>query len=216
MKFPTIAIIDYGMGNLRSVSKALEIVGANVKVTGDPRVISAAAGIVFPGVGSFRPAMNFIKNSGLKGVILDAIDRSVPFLGLCLGFQLLFSLSEEHGRSRGLNVIPGDVVEFDRSMKDEGESVKVPHMGWNRVSIARKELKKTMFKGIPDRSYFYFVHSYYAKPTEKDAIAGITEYGRPFCSAVVLGNTWGCQFHPEKSGEKGLTLLKNFVREVKQ
>lgn len=216
MRSSKIAVIDYGMGNLRSVGKALELAGGNVEVTGDPRVIGSAAGVVFPGVGSFRPAMDFLRKSGLKDVMLDAIDRSVPFLGLCLGFQLLFSLSEERGRSRGLNVVPGDVVEFDRSMKDDGRPVKVPHMGWNRVAIARKELKKSMFKDIPDRSYFYFVHSFYAKPSANDAVAGITEYGRPFCSAVALENTWGCQFHPEKSGAIGLQLLKNFVREVKK
>ncbi len=207
-------MIDYGMGNLRSVAKALEQVGAQVEVTGDPRAIGAAAGVVFPGVGSFRPAMDFLKKSGLRGSIAEAIDRSVPFLGLCLGFQLLFSLSEEHGRSRGLNIIPGKVVQFDRSLKDEGEPVKVPHMGWNQVAIAREELRKTMFKGIPDNSYFYFVHSFYAEPGSRDAVAGMTGYGIPFCSAVALGPTWGCQFHPEKSGEKGLKLLENFLREV--
>lgn len=214
MKKPEIAVIDYSMGNLRSVGKALELVGADVVVSGDPARIRAAQAAVFPGVGSFGAAVRYLRKQGLKDTIAEVIERGSPFLGLCLGFQLLFDTSEEEGMHDGLGIIPGKVVRFDFKGKNAG--LKVPHMGWNRVQAANSGIKKKMFKGIPDGSWFYFVHSYYGKPESRKAVAATTEYGIPFCSAVVIGNAWACQFHPEKSGANGLKLLKNFVEEVKK
>lgn len=212
MKRPEIAVIDYGMGNLRSVAKALELAGAKANVTSLPGDVARAQAVVFPGVGSFGPAVRNIERIGLKESLNEAIRMGKPFLGICLGFQLLFDSSEENRSSRGLGVIPGRVVKFGRSTKGSaGRALKVPHMGWNRVTVNRKN--SAMFAGIADRSFFYFVHSYYGYPQEKNAVAGSTEYGVRFCSAVAAGNVWGCQFHPEKSGDTGLKLLKNFVKE---
>ena len=215
MATPSIAVIDYGMGNLRSVGKALELVGAQVLVTDRPQEIKKASAVVFPGVGSFGPAIAYIKQRGIDEAILEAIEEDKPFLGLCLGFQLLFDSSEENGTRKGLGVIPGKVLKFDFKTKKLSK-LKVPHMGWNSIRQQDTAEARRMFKGIPDNSYFYFVHSFYGKPKEGKAVAGKTEYGIPFCAAVASGRTWACQFHPEKSGSKGLRLLKNFVEEAKK
>jgi len=198
-----IAIIDYGMGNLRSVSKALESVGAKVKVTNSLKDINSADGIVLPGVGAFQRAMRNLTKLGISSAILKAIKDKKPFLGICLGLQLLFTESEEHGLHKGLDIIKGKVKRF-------GPGLKVPHMGWNQV-----KLKKTpLFEGVPDNSYFYFVHTYCVEPEEKSVIAGITGYGKSFVSAVNKGNVWGLQFHPEKSSRLGLKILEGFYRYV--
>jgi imidazole glycerol-phosphate synthase subunit HisH len=208
MKKPLIAVIDYEMGNLRSVSKALELVGARTIVTSSGRAIESADAAVFPGVGAFGPALKQIKNAGIYDSVLKTVDSGKPFLGLCLGFQMLFDSSSEGGKYSGMGVIPGKVVRF-------GGGMIVPHMGWNSITSV-PAARKTMFRGIPDNSYFYFVHSYFGRPAEKDSVAGVTRYGSPFCSAVISGRVWGCQFHPEKSGKNGLRLLSNFINEVKK
>ena len=198
------------MGNLRSVAKALEKAGAETCVTASPDEIRAADAVVFPGVGAFGAALEHLKKSKLLTVIEETIARDKPFLGLCLGFQLLFDHSTEDGNHAGLGIIPGAVKRFSFAKK---KGLKVPHMGWNNV-IVSPTAARTMFKGIPQNTYFYFVHSYYGIPKKKADTAGTTVYGIPFCAAVVRGNVWGCQFHPEKSSTMGLQLLKNFVQKA--
>lgn len=207
MKKPVIAVIDYGMGNLRSVSKALEKAGASAVVTSSKNAAASADAIVLPGVGSFGPAMKNLENSGFDKTITRAVGAGKPFLGLCLGFQMLFDKSFEDGVHKGLGILPGKVLRF-------GTSLKVPHMGWNNVSPEKTQSAARMFDGIPKDSYFYFVHSYYAVPSGSSAAAGTTRYAVNFCSAAARDRIWGCQFHPEKSGSLGLKLLRNFVREV--
>lgn len=210
---PKIALIDYGMGNLRSVGKALELAGAEVIVTSNKKTIENSDALVLPGVGSFGPAIKYLRRMGLDETVINQVDKGRPYLGLCLGFQFLFGLSEEEGRHRGFNLVKGKVKKFDfSSFKNNTKKLKIPHMGWNRVKAHSGA--EAMFKGIPDKSYFYFVHSYYAVPDEKKITAGTTDYGIDFCSAVKKDNMWGCQFHPEKSGEIGIRLLKNFIKEV--
>ena len=202
-----IAVIDCGLGNLRSVSKALEDAGAQTKVTGNPKDIVSAEAVVLPGVGAFYRGMENLEKSGLAPAILQSIQKDKPFLGICLGLQLLFSESEEHGISKGLDVIKGKVKKFP-------SSVKIPHMGWNDVKLKIKNEKLKIFKNIPNNSYFYFDHSYYVEPEDKNIVIATTEYGKGFASAVNKGNVWGVQFHPEKSSDLGLKILKNFVKSI--
>lgn len=197
---PKVAIIDIGAGNLMSISKALEHLGAKVNVTSDEREMQAADAAVLPGVGAFYDAMKEINH--LKNVIKDMGDR--PLLGICLGLQLLFKESEEGGLHQGLGILNGRVVRFI------GE-VKVPHMGWNSVKIIRNS---SLLRGIENESYFYFVHSYYAVP-EEDIATGVTSYGLNFPSVIEKDNICATQFHPEKSGKAGLKLLENFLEMVK-
>ena len=200
-----IAIIDYGMGNLRSVAKALEAAGAaDVRITSDPKIISQADKIVLPGVGAFKEAMRELRRLGLIKAIKDNIFKK-PFLGICLGLQLLFSESEEGGKVKGLGIFPGIVKRFP-------DKLKVPHMGWNQVRITNHESRITNFRNIPDNAFFYFCHSYYVVPKDKRLIAAVTDYGKDFVSAIAKDNLFACQFHPEKSQESGLRLLKNFAR----
>ncbi|MBN1823713.1 MAG: imidazole glycerol phosphate synthase subunit HisH [Endomicrobiales bacterium] len=213
MKLPEIAVIDYGMGNLRSVAKALERAGAKAVVTSDARKVLASSGVVFPGVGAFGPAKKNIDKHGMAESIRGTVAAGKPFLGLCLGFQLLFERSCEDGTHGGFGVIPGEVNRFGYS--GASRRLKVPHMGWNRVFLKNRDGSR-MFKGIPDKTYFYFVHSYYGVPSDKSWVSGVTEYGKWFCSAVEKENVWACQFHPEKSSANGLKILKNFVNEVKK
>ena len=197
-----IAVIDYGMGNLRSVSKALESVGAKVEVTNDAKVIRKARAIVLPGVGAFHQGMQNLKALGFIDLIREAVDEEKFLLGICLGFQLLFEESEEHGTHPGLGLLKGRVKRL------EGP-VKIPHMGWNKITIkARRE--PDIFKGIPDGSYFYFVHSYYALPEDENLIASTTTYAIEFASSIAQGRLWAVQFHPEKSYKLGLKILENF------
>ena len=202
-----IAIIDYQVVNLRSIQKAFEQFGASVEVTSDPDRIRRADRVVLPGVGAFRAGMEQLTRLGLEAVVREVIDAGTPFLGICLGMQLLMTESEEFGRHRGLNVIPGRVVRFP-SEGPEMAGLKVPHMGWNAVSIRRR---RDPLVGIPDQGYFYFVHSYYVVPDDSAVIAGETTYGVRFASVLVWKNVVACQFHPEKSQVLGLELLRRFA-----
>jgi glutamine amidotransferase len=202
-----IAIIDYGMGNLRSVQKGFEKVGFEAVVTADPRVVLEADKIVLPGVGAFPDCMRNLEQGGFVEPLLKVLQDGRPFLGICLGLQLLFTESEEFGVHKGLNVIPGRVVRFPEGMTEGGEELKVPHMGWNQISIKRRP---PTLQGIEDGSNFYFVHSYYVQPEDISVVATTTDYGIEFCSSIWKDNIVATQFHPEKSQEKGLAILKNF------
>ena len=202
-----VAVIDYGMGNLRSVSKALETVGAEVKVTNNPEEIVKAEAIVLPGVGAFYRGMENLRNLGILPAIFKTVEEGKPFLGICLGLQLLFTKSEEHGINKGLGLIKGKVRRFEPALK-------IPHMGWNKVKLQITSHKSQVgiFDGVPNNSYFYFVHSYYVEPEDKNVILAATGYGVEFASAVTKGNIFGVQFHPEKSTGLGLKILENFVK----
>lgn len=202
-----IAIIDYGMGNLRSVQKGFEKVGFEAVVTTEPKTVLEADRIVLPGVGAFRDCIKNLEEGGFIEPILRVIREGRPFLGICLGLQLLFTESEEFGRHKGLNVIPGRVVRFPEGMVAGEEELKVPHMGWNQLSMMRRP---PAFSGIPDGANFYFVHSFYVQPEDPSVIATTTDYGIEFCSSVWKDNIVATQFHPEKSQERGLAILKNF------
>ena len=198
-----IAIIDYGMGNLRSVQKGFEKVGCEAVVSNDPGELAAAEKIVLPGVGAFEDAIAELRRRKLVEPILAAIDAGKPFLGICLGLQMLFEVSYENGRHEGLGVLPGEVVRFDLPPE-----YTVPHMGWNQLSVRRRP---PILEGIADGAYAYFVHSYYVVPKDAGVIATETDYGLPFCSMVWRGNLYATQFHPEKSQSDGLRMLKNFA-----
>ena len=198
-----VAIIDYGAGNLMSVKKALDYIGAESEITMDKEKIKAATHIILPGVGSFGDAMESMKNRGLVDTIKEAALSGKPFLGICLGLQLLFDSSDESEGVRGLSLLKGKVSSIP---KDRG--LKVPHMGWNSVSIKQHE---GIFEDIPDESYFYFVHSYYLNSADEADVAGTAEYGVEIQCAVQRGNLCAVQFHLEKSGEIGLKLLENFL-----
>jgi glutamine amidotransferase len=198
-----IAIIDYEMGNLRSVQKAFERTGHSATITSDPSVLAEADRIVLPGVGAFRDAIGALRERQLVGPIRDAIGAGKPFLGICLGLQLLFERSYEDGEHEGLGVIPGEVRRFDLP-----PGFKVPHMGWNQVRFRRRS---PLFAGVDDAAHFYFVHSYFVAPRDAAWVATETEYATPFCSSVWQGNLFAVQFHPEKSQSAGLRLLKNFA-----
>ena len=201
-----IAVIDYGMGNLRSVVKGFEKVGVIAEVTADPRMVEQADAVVLPGVGAFGMCMDHLRAAYMDEVIPAVIAANKPFLGICLGLQLLFEESEEFGPVRGLGVLPGRVVRFFPNGAPEG--VKIPHMGWNGLEMTKPT---PMLAGIPENEYVYFVHSYYVAPTDTSIIATTTEYGGfRFCSSVAQGNLFACQFHPEKSGAMGLHILRNF------
>jgi len=197
---PLISVLDYQAGNIKSVENALEHSGARVIVTSDPHVINESDAIVFPGQGSCVSSMDNIKSKGLDVVIKDSICSGKPFLGICLGLQLLLEKSEE-GNTDCLDIVRGEVKRFDQGLK-------IPHMGWNSVSFT---IDHPVFFGIPNRSYFYFVHSYYADPYDASIISSATDYGINFCSSIAYDNVIAVQFHPEKSGDIGLKLYKNFV-----
>ena len=203
---PSIAIIDYKAGNLRSVQKALEECGATAHITADAEDISAADGVVFPGQGACDASMLSIRERGLFEIIRHSIDSGKPFLGVCLGLQLLLESSEE-GEEPCLAILKGSTKRLPPE-KTEQVGLKIPHMGWNSVSLS---IQHPVFEGIPNDSYFYFVHSYYADPEDKDIVAGVTNYGIDFCSAVAWDNVAAVQFHPEKSGTVGLRLYRNFL-----
>ena len=203
---PSIAIIDYKAGNIRSVQKALEECGASARITADADDIITADGVVFPGQGACDASMRSIHERGLFDVIRRSIDSGKPFLGVCLGLQLLLESSEE-GDERCLAILKGSTKRLPPEKTDQA-GLKIPHMGWNSVSLS---LKHPVFDGIPQHSYFYFVHSYYADPENKGIVAGVTNYGIDFCSAVAWDNVAAVQFHPEKSGAVGLRLYHNFL-----
>lgn len=197
-----IAIIDYGMGNLRSVHKAFEAVGHQAVVTREAPVIHDASHVVLPGVGAFGDCMANLDGCGLIDPIQKSIESGKPFLGICLGLQLLFTESEEFGVHKGLGIIPGKVRRFAID-----PALKVPHMGWNQVAIQRP---CPLFEGIADGADWYFVHSYYVDPSDRQIAATTTTYGIPFVSSIWRDNIVACQFHPEKSQAVGLRLIKNF------
>ena len=196
-----IAIIDYGMGNLRSVQKALEKAGASTQITQNSENILKADKIVLPGVGAIKPAMEKLKKLGLISTIKDSITNK-PFLGICLGFQLLFETSDEGGEVKGLGIFPGTVEKFTQ--------LKVPHMGWNQLLIKNKDCP--IWNGIEEGSMVYFCHSFYAKPKDPEIVATTTGYGIDFTSSVCKNNIFGMQFHPEKSQSVGLKILENFTK----
>jgi glutamine amidotransferase len=202
-----ITIIDYGMGNLRSVQKGFERVGFEARVTDDPARVLAADKLVLPGVGAFRDCMRNLADGGFVDPIKAHVDSGRPFLGICLGLQLLFTESEEFGRHAGLDIIAGRVVKFPHGLRNENEELKIPHMGWNRMAIRRRS---PLFAGVDDGSFVYFVHSYYVVPDDPGVVATETEYGLAFCSSIWRDNVMATQFHPEKSQAVGLTMLKNF------
>ncbi len=198
-----IAIVDYGMGNLRSVQKGFEKVGHQAVVTNDAALLADARKLVLPGVGAFEDAIGELRRRKLVEPIKAAIDAGKPFLGICLGLQLLFDVSYEGGRHEGLGVIPGEVVRFDVPPE-----YKVPHMGWNELNIRRCG---PVLEGIPEGTHVYFVHSYYVVPRDESVIATESSYYLPFTSAVWRDNVFATQFHPEKSQSFGLKMLKNFA-----
>jgi imidazole glycerol-phosphate synthase subunit HisH len=199
-----IAIIDYGAGNICSIAKALEQVGAQVQVTDDPAVVANARAVVLPGVGSAGAAMARMRERGLDEAIREATLHGKPFLGICLGMQLL---AEHHaeGEVAGLKLFRGEVQHIPHGPK-------IPHMGWNQVVPLHEHL--AIFAGIPPSPYFYFAHSYYVEPYDRDGVAAVTDYGSSYCSVIATSQVWGTQFHPEKSGAIGLRMLKNFVKWV--
>lgn len=203
-----IAIIDYGSGNLRSVEKALKHLGHQAIITRDKNTVKSAKGIILPGVGSFDAAINDLRNGNLEGTLIEEITMGKPFLGICLGLQLLFNESEE-GTLKGFGVLPGKVKKFDPKSPVKH---KVPHMGWNSVKIKKQS---PLYDGIENGSMMYFVHSYYPVPDDDSVVASTTEYGFDFCSSIMKDKVFGVQFHIEKSGEIGLKVLDNFARMCK-
>jgi len=200
-----IAIIDYDMGNLRSVSKAFEKVGADSVITRDADVIAGASHMVLPGVGAFRDCMRNLVDYGLVAPIVKHIESGRPFLGICLGMQLLFEEGTAFGLHKGLGIIKGRVVRFPFA----GGPLKVPHIGWNDVRIKKPS---PLLEGISDGTYFYFVHSYYCAPADAGVALTTTDYGGAFTSSIARDNVFACQFHPEKSQRAGLQVLKNFSK----
>lgn len=204
MTKPEIVIIDYQMGNLRSVQKALEHVGAAGTISSDPEVIAKADKVILPGVGAFGDAMRELQQRDLPAVIRESIKAGKPFLGICLGLQLLFEAGFEGERCDGLGVLAGEVVRFPRT------ELKVPHMGWNRIIESKTHCP--LLKGIDSQAHFYFVHSYYVRPTDDSLVWLRAEYGATFCAAIWQDNLFATQFHPEKSQSDGLKLLENFAK----
>lgn len=199
-----IAIIDYGMGNLRSVQKAFEKIGAPARLVPFPRELERARGIVLPGVGAFGQAMENLRAIGWDIALRQAVARGTPLLGICLGMQLLFESSEEMGQHQGLGIVRGAVKRFDGALK-------VPHIGWNTVRVKQAS---PLLNNVPDGSYAFFVHSYYCAPRDESVILATTDYGIEFASIVGQGNVFGAQFHPEKSQHVGLKMLANFAELV--
>jgi glutamine amidotransferase len=196
-----IAIVDYGMGNLRSVEKGFLKVGVDARVVTDPGAVDNAEGIVLPGVGAFRDCIRNLTDANLTEAIIRGIGKGKPFLGICLGLQVLFSESEEFGSCKGLDLFRGKVVRFPQS------ELKVPHMGWNSLEVRRRP---PIFDGVPEGGYFYFVHSFYVVPEDKGIVATTTDYGGEFTSMIWKDNVFATQFHPEKSQDLGLKILKGF------
>ena len=199
-----IAIIDYDAGNIKSVEKALIHLGEQVVVSRDPKVLLSAEKVILPGVGSFGDAMNKIRGYGLEEVIHKIIDKNTPFLGICLGLQLLFESSEESPGVKGLSILPGEIIRIPDS-----PGIKIPHIGWNSLLFPNKG---KLFRGINEQSYVYFVHSYYLKAHDPKIVTGTTYYSTEIHAAVEYKNVFACQFHPEKSSEVGLKILDNFIK----
>jgi len=207
--FGMIAVIDYGMGNLRSVQKALQRVGGDARLVQTPAGLAEADKIVLPGVAAFGDAMAQLRSQRLLEPLAESIRGGIPYLGICLGLQLLFDVSYEDGRHAGLGVLGGKVVRFEFEGKLSGRRLSVPHMGWNQVQVRRA---CPMLDGIDSGTFLYFAHSYHVVPVEEKVVATTTEYGADFVSAVWRGNVFATQFHPEKSQSAGLRILENFVK----
>ena len=203
-----IAIVDYGMGNLHSVKKAFDFIGAQSEIVTEPAAIDAAEKIVLPGVGAFADAIDTLQKKQLVNPLKQAIEDGRYFLGICLGLQMLFDISYEDGQFPGIGVIPGEVVHFDFSNLPDQANLKIPHMGWNALDI-KGDIP--IYRSIENGSYVYFVHSYYVVPTDNAVIATTTTHGCEFVSSIARGNLFATQFHPEKSQRIGLQILKNFT-----
>ncbi len=208
-----VVIIDYDSGNLRSVQKALESVGAPAVLTRDAGLIREAGAVVLPGQGAFRDCVTKLQNFGLFDLVIDKIREDVPFLGICVGYQLLFEESEEHGRTEGFGIFKGKVVRFPHDMTLSGERLKVPHMGWNSLKIVKEV---DVLKDVREGDHVYFVHSYYPVPEEEGITATTTTHGLTFASSVARGNLYACQFHPEKSQRVGISILKAFWEKARK
>lgn len=199
-----IVIIDAGIGNLRSVQKAFEYVGAAPTITNEPAIVAQADAVVLPGVGAFGDGMDGLRSRSLDTAVFDAVGRGALFFGICVGLQLLFKESEEMGTHQGLGILPGRVLRFPTSLT-------VPHMGWNQIEQRQSH---PLLSGVPDGAFAYFAHSYHAVTHDESIVVATTDYGSPFPSVVARGNVWAIQFHPEKSQQIGLRLLQNFVERV--
>ncbi len=203
---PNIVIIDYGMGNLRSVQKAFEKIGLRARLTRNKNEIRGASAIVLPGVGAFKECMENLEKYGLVEILYRSVEKGIPYLGICLGLQVLFSESEEFGSHKGLDLIQGKVVRFVPDPEH-----KVPHMGWNTIE---KVKEVPVLRRVESGDFFYFVHSYYVIPDKTDVISSFTTFGSPFVSSIWKDNLFATQFHPEKSQQKGLRILENFVKSI--
>lgn len=199
-----IAIIDYDAGNIKSVEKAIQYLGEEALVTRDREEILNADGVILPGVGAFGDAMEKLHRYDLVDVIRDCAEKELPFLGICLGLQLLFESSEESPGVQGLGILPGRIVRLPAE-----SGLKIPHIGWNNLQFPRKG---RLFEGVPENSFVYFVHSYYLEAKEPEIVTAVAQYGAQIHAAVERGNVFACQFHPEKSSEVGLKMLENFIR----
>lgn len=207
-----IAILDYGIGNLHSVEKAFQHVGAEVYLTGDPEIVRRADGVVVPGVGAFSSCALGLSASGLQSLVLDTVEAGKPLLGICVGMQLFFDESEEMGMHAGLGILPGRVVRFpDGQVDAAGQRLKVPQIGWNQLWHDGTD---PLLAGVPSGSFTYFVHSYYCQPVDRFHVVATTDYGLDYASIVRRDAVWGVQFHPEKSHAIGLRLLRNFAEIV--
>jgi glutamine amidotransferase len=200
-----VVIVDYGMANLRSVQKAFERVGVAAEITADPHRVATAAKLVLPGVGAFQDAIARLRQTELANTITTHVRAGRPFLGICLGLQMLFTRSHEDGLFAGLDLFPGDVVRFAQV-----PGLKVPHMGWNTLKLTHRDCP--LFAGLPPEPAVYFVHSYYPAPLNRELVAATADYPDPFCAAIWKDNVYATQFHPEKSQEVGLTMLRNFAK----
>lgn len=203
-----VALLDYGMGNLHSVGKALSNVGADVVLTNDPAKIQSCDKILFPGVGAMKDCMIGMNEAGISDVVKQSVFNK-PVMAICVGMQALFQTSAENGGVDCLGILQGDVYKFDKNMLADGEKLKVPHMGWN--TIFDMDLSHPLWHNIDNHSHFYFVHSFYCKPADEQIISANCDYGIKFCTSIIKDNLFATQFHPEKSHTKGLQLLKNFV-----
>ena len=211
---PSLAVVDYGVGNLRNVHKALEAAGAPVTIVTEPAGLRRIAGIVLPGVGAFGDAAANLRRAGFERPLRDAIDAGVPLLGICVGMQLLFDESEEMGRYAGLGMIPGRVTRFASDLREpDGRPLKVPQIGWNQLHHQRTD---PLLAGVADGAYAYFVHSYYCAPADPTCVVALTDFGIKYASVVRRGSVWGIQCHPEKSQAVGLRILRNFVALVRE
>lgn len=216
---PKVSIIDYGMGNLYSVEKACEHVGLKAEITCDKEKILNSAGVILPGVGAFGNAMDNLRRLDLVELLKDFAEAEKPFMGICLGMQLMMNESEEFGSHKGLNIFDGSVVRFPSKKMNE-KSIKVPHIGWNRIYKSNyknaNKWDKSLLAGLEEGECMYFVHSFYVIPNSKDIILTVSSYGEiEYCSSIASANTFAYQFHPERSGEKGLLIYRNFSKLVK-